>query len=108
MKSPLFKKSKNHPLSRAVRNIPMTPSDRILRLFKYVQSVGQDYPTEDQLIEAVHDAEYDTLLFPATVAERHGIPFGWKKEIKWDKGIGEEQVIEEEILDQLIEESNEE
>jgi hypothetical protein len=37
------------------------------------------------------------------------VPFGWKKEVKLDKDLAADEIIlEEEILDQLIEESNEE
>ncbi len=87
---------------------PLTPTQRVTRLFIECEKLGIEYPSEDRIAEIIHDAEYDTLNYPASVAERHGLPFKWNKSVQIDSLPDSALEDEEEFLDQMIEESNEE
>lgn len=62
-------------------NSPLSPEARVVRLFREIQLLGQDFPTDDQLIDLLNDVEYDTLNYPRAVAERHGMKFTWRGQI---------------------------
>lgn len=85
----------------------MSPENRVTNLFREANKLSLDYPTDQMWIDLIYDAEFDTLNHPATVAERHGLPFVWRKEIRLDKDLAADEILkEEEILDEMIAESN--
>jgi len=51
---------------------PLTPHERVLRLFKDCDDLGLDNPTTQMIEDVINDAEFDTLNWFEKVAERHG------------------------------------
>lgn len=81
---------------------------RVEILWKEAKARGCDYITDQQIADAIHDAEFDTLNFPSTIAARHGLPFTWRKEVAIDKiALHEDSIEREEYFDQIINELNE-
>jgi len=48
-------------------NGPMTASQRVDRLFDV-----NEFPTYEEIVGVIRDAEFDTLNFPKIIAMRHG------------------------------------
>ena len=50
------------------KNEPLTPEERVDRLFD-----TNDFPTYQEIVEVIKDAEFDTINFPEVIAKRHGL-----------------------------------
>lgn len=51
---------------------PLTPLERVGRLFKAAQEKGLDGPSEGMIADVICDAEFDALYNYEIVAARHG------------------------------------